>query len=183
MDIQLPHASAGLKEALYAPLLDLMEDYQPRTVRQIEQELQRHKIELPFLINAILILTAKGNLGVVQDDTAVTRAKPFTTRLNQHLQQQACYLNKINMLASPLLGGGIPAGRIHQLFLLSNQNGHNQPEEMAAFVWQILSRQGEKIVKNGQTLQTSEDNLTELLERAREFVAKTLPLLKALQCL
>ena len=51
----------------------------------------------------------------------------------------------------------------------------------AQFVWQILTAQGQKIVKEGKTLETPEQNLAELLEQAIIFAEQQLPILKALQ--
>jgi len=41
--------------------------------------------------------------------------------------------------------------------------------------------QGQKIVKEGKTLESTEDNLAELTNRAQIFAEKKLPILKALQ--
>jgi len=181
MEVQLTHGKAGLKEALYAPLLDLLNDHQPHTIRQLEQKLQKSQIDFGQMVNAILLLAAKGDLSIAQDEKNIARAKPHTTKLNQHLLQQACYSNKLGTLASPVTGGGIPVTRFHQLFLLGLQSGRKQPDELAAFVWHILQAQGEKLVKAGQALQTPEENLAELGLLVREFIAKALPVLRALQ--
>ena len=73
------------------------------------------------------------------------------------------------------------AGRFLQLFLASLKGGKKKPEEWAADVWQILSIQGQKIVKEGKTLETPEENLAELEAQATTFAQKKLPILKALQ--
>lgn len=181
MEMQLTHGKAGLNTALYNPLLDLLSDHQPHTIRQLEQEMLKQKMDFGQVVNAILILATKGDLSVAQDEKTVARAKPHTTKLNQHLLQQACYSNKLGTLASPVTGGGLAVSRFHQLFLLGLQSGRKQPEELAAFVWHILQAQGEKLVKAGQALQTPEENLAELGVLVREFIAKTLPVLRALQ--
>ena len=53
--------------------------------------------------------------------------------------------------------------------------------EWAQHVWQILAAQGQKIVKDGKTLESAEDNLAELTTQAQTFAQKQLPILKALQ--
>jgi hypothetical protein len=47
-------------------------------------------------------------------------------------------------------------------------------------VWGILQAQGQKLVKEGKTLETDEENLTELNDQARVFAEKQVPVLKAL---
>ena len=71
--------------------------------------------------------------------------------------------------------------RFQQLFLLALSQGKKQPAEWAQFVWQILSSQGQKILKEGKTLETAEENLAELTAQAATFAEKQLPILKALQ--
>ena len=91
------------------------------------------------------------------------------------------YIRQAAILASPVTGGGIMVGRIQQLFLLAIGQGKKQPAEWAQFVWQILSAQGQKLVKDGKTLEMPEDNLAELTAQATAFAEKQLPVLKALQ--
>ncbi|MDP2815261.1 MAG: hypothetical protein Q8O19_01110 [Rectinemataceae bacterium] len=59
--------------------------------------------------------------------------------------------------------------------------GKKQPAEWTQFVWQILSAQGQKIVKESKTLETPEENLAELTEQATIFAEKQMPILKAFQ--
>ena len=56
----------------------------------------------------------------------------------------------------------------------------NHASEYARFVWDILSAQGQRIVKDGKTLATMEDNITEITAQAEYFLTKTLPILRGL---
>jgi hypothetical protein len=47
-------------------------------------------------------------------------------------------------------------------------------------VWGILQAQDQKLVKEGKTLETDEQNLAELNEQARVFGEKQVPVLRAL---
>ncbi len=172
---------AVLTEAIYTPVLNLMADHKIRTMAQIEQALKDSGITFAQLIQVVLVLCGNGTLTAVQDDTAITKAKKHTDKLNTHLMLKARSSNDITFLASPVTGGGIGVGRFHQLFVLALQQGKKKPEEWAAFVSQILTAQGQKIVKEGQPLESQEEQLTELTTQAREFSVKQLPILKALQ--
>jgi len=59
--------------------------------------------------------------------------------------------------------------------------GKKRPAEWAKLAWQVLAEQGQKIVKEGKTLETAEENLAELTALAQTFAEKQLPVLKALQ--
>jgi len=89
--------------------------------------------------------------------------------------------NDISFLASPITGGGVIVGRFQQLFVLALQQGKKKPEDWADLVAQVLSVQGQKIVKNGKPLDTQEQQFAELTTQANEFAVKQLPILRALQ--
>jgi len=76
---------------------------------------------------------------------------------------------------------GIGLVRFEMLFLLALGQGKKQPQEWAQFAWQILRVQGQKLVKEGRTLETAAENLAELQARAQSFATKYLPILRALQ--
>ena len=67
-------------------------------------------------------------------------------------------------------------GRFQQLFVLAIQQGKKKPEDWAAFVAQILTAQGQKIVKEGKPLETPEEHLAELTTQAHDFATKQLPI-------
>ena len=185
LDVSLKVAGAlgeaTLSEAIYNPILDLLVDHKPRTLSQIEQALKDKGIAFAQLLQAVMVLTGAGYLTAVQDDANVTRAKKHTEKLNVYLMNKARGSNDISYLASPVTGGGITVGRFQQLFLLALNQGKKQPAEWAQVVWQTLIAQGQKIVKEGRTLETPEENLAELTAQAQAFAEKQLPILKVLQ--
>ena len=172
---------ANLTEAIYVPVLDLMADHKVRTMAQIEQAVKETGITFAQLIQVVLVLCGNSTLTAVQDDTAITRAKKHTDKLNTHLMLKARSSNDINYLVSPVTGGGVIVGRFQQLFVLALQQGKKTPEDWAAFVAQILTLQGQKIIKEGKPIVTPEEQLAELIIQANEFVLKQLIILKALQ--
>jgi SAM-dependent methyltransferase len=172
---------AKLTETIYAPVLDLMADHKIRTIAQIEQALRDTGISFAQLIQVVLVLCGNGTFSAVQDDTAITKAKKQTDKLNTHLMLKARSSNDIAYLASPVTGGGVIVGRFQQLFLLALQQGKKKPEDWAALVSQNLTVQGQKIVKEGTPLETPEEQLSELNTQTHEFAVKQMPILKALQ--
>ena len=87
----------------------------------------------------------------------------------------------IAYLSSPVTGGGVSVGRFQQMFLMAMRQGKAQPADWAEFVWQQLDSQDHKIVKDGQRLETAEENLAELTTQAADFANERLHVLKALQ--
>ena len=184
-DISLKFAGAlgeaNMSEAIYTPILDLMADHKIRTVLQIEQALKDKGINFANLMQSVLLLSGVGHMTAVQDDQVIVKVKKVSDKLNLHLMDKARGSAELTYLASPVTGGGVTANRFLQLFMLALGNGKKLPSEWAQYTWLILAAQGQKIVKEGKTLETAEENLAELTTQAHDFATKQLPIMKALQ--
>jgi hypothetical protein len=172
---------ANLSEAVYAPILDQLADHKAKTIGQVEQSVKENGVAFGQLVQAMMLLSGAGNICLVQDENATTKAKKQSDKLNTHLMMKSRASNELGFLASPVTGGGVNLPRIPQLFLLARQQGHKQPAEWVQFVWAILDGQNQRLMKEGKTLESVEENLAELTAQAQTFVDKQLPILKALQ--
>jgi SAM-dependent methyltransferase len=168
---------ANLNEAVYNPLLDVLADHKARTLGELEQSL---KDELNFaqIIQAVTILSGAGHLNTVQSHDAATLKT--SKAINAHLMEKALSGSDISFLASPVTGGGVAVNRFQQLFLRSIQQGKKQPKEWAADAWNILLSQGQRLMKEGKTMESADDNVLEITNQAKAFADKQLPILKAL---
>lgn len=171
---------ANMSEAVYGPILDTLAGLEPRSLGQIEGDLRGAGIPFSQLLQAVLILSGQGSLAFVQDEATTAAARAACGQLNAHLKTRARGSADVGYLASPVTGGGVAVDRFQQLFLLAADSGRKQPAEWADFTWQLLAAQGQKIIRDGQTIETAEDNLAELAARATVFADKQLPVLKAL---
>jgi len=171
---------ANMNEGVYNPLLDLLADHKPRTLGMLEQTLKEKQITFPQILQAAMVLMGAGHLAPAQEGAITARAKKNTDKLNSYLANKARGAGDIAFLASPVTGGGISVERIDQLFMTAVKQGKTRPEELAQSVWQILQAQNQKLVKEGKTLETDEQNLAELNEQARVFGEKQLPVLRGL---
>ena len=172
---------ASMNAAVYNPILDALADHKPKTLAQVEQAVKGKGVVLGQVLEAFMLLASTGVLGAVQDEKVIAKTKARTDRINLHLMGKARGGDAISYLASPVTGGGVMVGRFHQLFLLAKAQGKKTPGEWAQFVWQILAAQGQKIVKEGKTLDTSEENIAELNRQAVEFAESRIPIMTALQ--
>ena len=172
---------ATMSESIYNPILDALADHKPKTLGQLEQAIKDKGVNFAQLTQAILILTGAGSVVAVQDEALIPKTKKHSDKLNAHLMHKARGSNEIGYLASPVTGGGIPVGRFDQLFAYALAQGGKQPAQWAQVVWTILQAQGQKLLKEGKTLETAEENMAELTRQAEEFAQKRLPILKALQ--
>lgn len=172
---------ANLAEAIYEPLLDLLSDHKIRTLAELKTALAPKGVNFPQLLQAIIILSGAGHVGVAQGQSESAAAKKRCKALNAHLMSKARGSGDVKYLASPVLGGGFSVPRFQQLFLLAASEGRKHPEDWADYAWNLLRAQGQKLIKNGKTVETDEDNLAELSVQAKDFAEKSLPILKALE--
>lgn len=169
-----------LQEAVYQPLIAALaaKDYAPKSLCDLAGALP--ELLFPQLVQAMAVLVGIGHATPCQPDSVARQVRKTSSALNQHLMERARSGGDIPYLASPVTGGGITVGRFQQLFLHALNHGKKLPAEWAQHVWQILSLQGQKIIKEGTPLETAEDNLAELNTQAAAFAEKHLPILKAL---
>jgi SAM-dependent methyltransferase len=171
---------ATMQEAVYGPVLDALADLEPKSLAQLEQAVAGKGITLEVIVQVLITLIGTGTAVPAQDDAIIAAARPGTDRLNAHLCAKARGAGDINYLASPVTAGGMAVGRFGQIFLLARAQGATSPAEWARFAWQLLAAQGHKIIKDGKTLQSPEENLAELTNEAQKFADQTLPVLKAM---
>ena len=179
LKVSAGQGEASLNEAVYAPLLDVMADHQPRSVAELER-LPQLKMPFASLVQCVIVLCGAGHLWPAQSDAQADAARPTTDRLNHALLQRARANGDIGVVASPITGGGMPLGRIPQLCLLALQQGLKTPEEWARFAQDLLLALGQRLVKEGRTLEKPEEMFAELVGQARVFADRDLPALKAL---
>lgn len=172
---------ATMQEAVYAPILDALADHKVKSLAQLEIGLKEKNINFSQILQAVLVLSSTGAILPVQTDSNIAKVKERTQTLNKYLMHKARASSELNYLASPLSGGAIVVPRFHQLFLLAlKQKDSKEAAQLANFVWQILATQGQRLVKEGKALTTAEENIAELTQQATEFLAKHMPVLKAL---
>ena len=106
-----------VQESVYRPLLDLISDYRPYTLGQLEKSLKSTNLTLMQLTNAMLLFGASGVISPVQDEDQIVRAKPQTDKLNNYIIKRARGSDDVAYLASPVTGGGISVDRFQQLFI------------------------------------------------------------------
>lgn len=171
---------ASLNPAVYEQVLDQVADHKPRTFHTLEQALAPKGITATQLKEALTVLTGLEYLQPAQDERAAGKARATSDRLNQWIVQQARATNDVQYLASPVTGGGIGVSRFDQLFMAARQRGMKTADEWVAAAWEVLAAQGQRIIKDGKTLQSVEENTEELRRQARVFADTTLPVLQAL---
>jgi SAM-dependent methyltransferase len=172
---------ANMNDAIYNPILDLLENLEVTSIGELQNQLEAKKISLPLITEAVMILSALGAVAVVQDEAGLAGITQQTDKLNDHLIHKARSGSEISHLASPITSSGIPTNRFQQLFVGAMKQGKKAPDEIAQWVWAILKRQDQRLLVEGKALETDEANIAELTKQATEFIEKQLPILKVLK--
>ena len=172
--------NAHMEEKVWRPVIEALseENGAPRTLGALAEHPALNALPRQQLVEIVVLLTGSGHVHPAQ-----APAKELNERcaaLNRFILERSRSAGDIAFLASPVAGAGIPVSRFHQLFLLAIQNGKQTSEEQAAFAWDILSRQGQRLVKDGKVLETPEDNLAELSSQAKVFAQERITVLTAL---
>ena len=179
LKIQGPIGEASLKEEIYQPMLDCLSDHKAHTIGDIIRQLESETHTVVTVLQGLTVLMGDGQIApaIVNPSGKVKRQ---CERINGFIKHRSQYNDQVNFLASPVTGGGIAVGRMHQLFLLALKNKAESAEQLAQFAWQSLSARGQRLVKDDKTLETDEENLAELTERATHFLSRNRPVLAAL---
>lgn len=170
---------AGLIDAIYQPIYEVLLDYKPHAIHELESRVAGKNVTFAQLTSAVSILMGLGAVHQVAPGQDLSKARTRTLALNKAIVQRSLSSPDIVHLASPVIGGGVVAPRFHQMFWLSKQNGGRTVEDWAQFAWSVLRDQNQALIKDGVTLE-GDANLVELRSQAGEWAARSLPVWTAL---
>jgi hypothetical protein len=172
-----------LNEPIHRRLLELLaaNGHEPKLVREMVDDPGLRALPRAHVVDALIALMGAGAVSTVRTPTESTRAR--CKALNRHFWNRSRTEGSITWLASPVLGAGVSANRLEQLFAAAAATGRGQPEQQAAVAWHFLSAQGHRLTVAGRTLETPAENLAHLTEMARVFNRKRLGILRTLEAL
>ena len=173
LDIDSRLGKTQLLPTIYEPIFNLLSDYKIHQMADIEKALTDNMTQSQ-LFEALTFLYAKGCIVLVQDDQTVKAVQNRCDQLNAYVLQQSLVEPNLKTLTSPLTGGGFNFSQFDLIFLYAYQQEKHKPEQLADVAWQALKRQGKHIIKEGQTLQTEDENLAELTRLATNFIGNAL---------
>lgn len=155
------------KASVVNPLLDAM----ARGPARLEQLLEQPGVAENGLASAVETLAVLVALGYADPAIAMepeARAFAVTRAINLALGQASDEGHEVRVLASPVLGSVVLAGRIERLFLEAMDRGEN----LTDWTWKSLSSQGHRLTHEGKVLQSEEESLNLLRGIEERFVQK-----------
>lgn len=178
---KIPREVRGLRHAvklhsgIYDPLIAALEKG-PCTLREIMAEPALAQAGFNRMVQALTILVALGVCHPSLPEHGLAERKLHTDRFNRAVADEARFERKFSSFASPVAGGGIAVDRISQLMWLSL---HGKEPDMARFVGSVLSAAGQRLLKDGKTLNDAEHE-AELRQRIAEFERNALGVWRSL---
>jgi hypothetical protein len=172
-----------LLDSFCEPILQALEDHQPKSLREVGQAVRERRIDISQVVDAVMTYIRLGAIAPVQDDAVTVAARQQTDKLNTYLCDSARVRGDFRFLASPVIGGGFgeAGGRLALYFLNGMSQGKRLPGELAAHALQIFQLQGLAIMRQGKSLDSAEETLQSLTAQATYFIDRQLPILKALK--
>ena len=172
----------GLRPEIYRPVIEALaaDDYAVKTLGDIANMPAVAALPPGALIEVIAVLIGSSRAHPAQSEEQIAAAKPHCDKLNGYLAERARISGDVTWLASPVIGGGVAVGRFEQMFIAARAKGLKKPEDWSKDCWEVLTKQNQSLIKEGQVLKTAEENLSELAEQAKTFAAKRLPMLQRL---
>lgn len=180
MKVQARLGECDLHEDIYAPILEVFEKSPLMSISELKSAVSEYEIDPTALFQAILILNEKRMIRPVSPDHNKECVKNSSDKLNRSLIEKSLQGNKIDYLASPAVGGGVKVDQFEILFLNALNSGIQDAIGWSDYAWDHFHSRGQKIIQEGKTLESVDENKKFLQEAALKFEGYRLPLLKRL---
>lgn len=183
MTITMSGREVKLQETIYRPIIDFLADHRAVTIGELQAAVADRGIEPAQVLQALVVMIGAQHIAPARADKAVVLGKPGAARFNAAVADRARFSDDPPWIASPVTGGAVNLDRIVALMLGAYLAGATEVEALAAHAWNALAADGRRIVKDGQTLETAEENMAEMRVRATEFLKIHVPHMRALGAL
>ena len=171
---------ADLNEAIYKPIFEALKHNEVVKVSALEESVKSANINLPQLLEAMVVMAGAGNLYLASDAESQAAAANSATNINNYIINHARGSHEINHMACPVTGGGVPVDRFERLFIDARRDEKAKPDAWAKHAVSLLMEQGQRMIQDGKPLQTEKENLEAMRTTARAFSKERLSLLEKL---
>ncbi|MBQ7515650.1 MAG: class I SAM-dependent methyltransferase [Schwartzia sp.] len=181
LTIPVPVGKIAVSEEVYGPLLAYLRENNGQAKSIAEFTRKHRNIPAAQFVQALIVLVENEWVTPCQSEENEKRVKKQCDALNNYIINRSLLAGDVGILASPVTGGGVGLGRVDLMSLLFYRQGKKTAAAIADALWAFLSSRGEKMIFEQKQLETPEENIAMAKELSQDFMAKTLPLLRALQ--
>ena len=178
--LKLSYGEVKGKPELYDPLFDALADG-PKSLAELGKMPQFASFSVSTWGQLAALLAASGQ-GALYYNSGTPTPPAAAQSLNRALALNARFGGEFQALASPLLGNGLSSGSIERMVYLSLSQGvpHDDYKALARAVWGMLVPLGQRVVKDGATLETEEESLPQIEINVEKIIRTRLPLWRKL---
>lgn len=178
--LKLPLGEFTGKPELYLPLFDILAEG-PKTVAELSSMPPFAGLNVATIAQMLAFVVASGQASLFYIPDVPTPPGP-AQRMNRALADSARFGEEYQALASPLLGNGLPSGTVERLvyLALTNKVPADDATALARAVWNAMAPLGQRVVKDGKTLQTADESLPEIKASVELVLRTRLPLWRKL---
>jgi hypothetical protein len=166
----------SLRPDLFRAVPEAMADHKPVTARTILERVRDKSLTWRAVQEALLVLASNGTVTLAQKPHMQRDVRSF----NAHVMNLARSRESYAFLASPVTGGAVPVGRLHQLLLKARAAGCESHAAMAQTVQATLAAQGERVALDAAGTAGTAEEERALLIRQAESLETEVPILQAL---
>ncbi|MDB4169435.1 methyltransferase regulatory domain-containing protein [Planktomarina sp.] len=176
---------ANLQEKIYKPIIDLFRSHSILTNRDIFNKLKDKHISLTAICEATMVLCVKKVVSPCYSVSDAKKNRAACKKFNSKICSYSKYRKGHNTLASPVTGGGVGVSKFSQMFVgyFLDGNSEKDPDRVVRYVDELLRSSGQKVQKDGQTLESDESQLSYITELVNKFLTSELHFLKRLMIL
>jgi hypothetical protein len=174
---------AKLQSEVYMPIISQLIENKVVSVADLISSTQM-TVKASKVVEALHVLIAKNDVFVVHDEKTCKEMLKFSEKINLNIFQLVQNGIEFGFMQSPLTGGAVHLGKIELLFTgCYIENKKISDQELVKRTWDIIQRLGQKIVRDGSSLEDHESSLEELSSKLVNYkseIYKTLVHLRVL---
>ena len=125
------------------------------------------------VVRSIAVLVGVGYVVPAIAESSERPARKTARQFNDAILARALRGDSLGSLASPVMGNAVSADQMERFFLAALRNNR---KDVDAYAWEIISKRGETLAKDGKALKTPEENMAELKRLAESFRKGRLPI-------
>ncbi|HEX7981990.1 MAG TPA: class I SAM-dependent methyltransferase [Duganella sp.] len=183
LDLRLPIGTLEADERCYRPIVDALAR-RPHSLAELAEIPALFSVSLGDIARMAALLTASGQASTYFLCSAAMPDAP-ARRMNAALADAARHKDHYQVLASPLLGNGLQSGLVQRLMFgcLRAEPETVDIEACAHHLRGILQAQGQRLSKDGRTLESEREVMEELRFLSDAIVRRRAPVWRALNIL
>ncbi|PNV84600.1 MAG: hypothetical protein C0627_00430 [Sulfurimonas sp.] len=178
LEIKGKRLKINLSKEFYQVVVDLLADYQPKTIESLKQELNFSDAQI---IEIITVLNSIGMVALIAENKNCEANQEKCDAFNKIVLEEAAQQHNLKQLASPVIAEAIVMHNlVITMMIKAYKEGITTQKDLGQYVVKHYIKKGFGLRKSDGGVAASETELTkEMKSRAKVFINTWLPFFKA----